>query len=61
MAAEIAMVGRALLREDEMEEDKREEEFVCPEEDMLELSSEVQQVKQEGRRRHLPKSAEKRQ
>ena len=55
------MVGRALLREDEMEEDNREEEFVCPDEDMLELSSEVQQVKQEGRRRHLPKSAEKRQ
>lgn len=56
----MAMVGRGLLREDEMEEDKREE-FVCPDEDMLELSSEVQQVKQEGRRRHLPKSAENKQ
>ena len=55
------MVGRGLLREEEMEEDKSEEEFVCPDEDMLELSSEVQQVKQEGRRRHLPKSAENRQ
>ena len=54
------MVGRGLLREDEMEEDKREE-FVCPDEDMLELSSGLQHVKQEGIRKHLPKSAEKRQ
>ena len=55
------MVGRGLLREEEMEEERREEELVCPDEDMLELSSAVQHVKQEGRRKHLPKSAEKRQ
>ena len=57
----MAMVGRGLLREEEMEEERREEELVCPDEDMLELSSAVQHVKQEGRRKHLPKSAEKRQ
>jgi len=57
----MAMVGRGRVREEEMEEERREEELVCPDEDMLELSSAVQQVKQEGRRKHLPKSAEKRQ
>ena len=58
----MAIVGRGLLREDEMEEERREEELVCPDEDMLELSSSLQQqVKQEGTRKHLPKSAEKRQ
>ena len=57
----MAIVGRGRLREDEMEDESRDEELVCPEEDMLELSSGVQQVKQEGTRKHLPKSAEKRQ
>ena len=61
VAAEMAIVGRGRLREDEMEDESRDEELVCPEEDMLELSSGVQQVKQEGTRKHLPKSAEKRQ
>ena len=61
VAAEMAMVGRGLFREEEMEEERREEELVCPDEDMLELSSALQQVKQVGRRKHLPKSAEKRQ
>ena len=55
------MVGRGRLREEEMEEERREEELVCPDEDMLELSSGLQHVKQEGIRKHLPKSAEKRQ
>ena len=57
----MAMVGRGRLREEEMEEESREEELVCPDEDMLELSSGLQHVKQEGIRKHLPKSAEKRQ
>ena len=57
----MAIVGRGRLREEEMEEERREEELVCPDEDMLELSSGLQHVKQEGIRKHLPKSAEKRQ
>ena len=61
VAAEMAIVGRGRLRDEEMEEERSDEELVCPDEDMLELSSGVQQVKQEGTRKHLPKSAEKRQ